>query len=155
MTMFLNKGRKVIKLTYYLDGRVAIEVNGKKVAEISEMEIFGEMSLILNKPRTASIKALKPSIVLPIDQKILNDLLSECPPVISSLVKQLAYRLSQCDQKYNLLKIKQSDLFNNPNVCGETRYNLSNKIWWNIDGDFNRYSLYHFNKVTRSILRWN
>ena len=62
-----------------LDGRVAIEVNGKKVAEISEMEIFGEMSLILKKPRTASIKALKPSIVLPIDQKILNDLLSECP----------------------------------------------------------------------------
>lgn len=89
-----------------LDGRVAIEVNGKKVAEISEMEIFGEMSLILKKPRTASIKALKPSIVLPIDQKILNDLLSECPPVISSLVKQLAYRLSQCDQEIQSLKNK-------------------------------------------------
>ena len=89
-----------------LDGRVAIEVNGKKVAEISEMEIFGEMSLILKKPRTASIKALTPSIVLPIDQKILNDLLSECPPVISSLVKQLAYRLSQCDQEIQSLKNK-------------------------------------------------
>ena len=89
-----------------LDGRVAIEVNGKKVAEISEMEIFGEMSLILKKPRTASIKALKPGIVLPIDQKILNDLLSECPPVISSLVKQLAYRLSQCDQEIQSLKNK-------------------------------------------------
>ena len=40
------------------------------------MEIFGEMSLILKKPRSASIKALKPSIVLPIDQKILDDLLA-------------------------------------------------------------------------------
>ena len=101
-----KQGEKGDKAYLLLDGRVAIEVNGKKVAEISEMEIFGEMSLILNKPRTASIKALKPSIVLPIDQKILNDLLSECPPVISSLVKQLAYRLSQCDQEIQSLKNK-------------------------------------------------
>ena len=101
-----KQGEKGDKAYLLLDGRVAIEVNGKKVAEISEMEIFGEMSLILKKPRTASIKALKPSIVLPIDQKILNDLLSECPPVISSLVKQLAYRLSQCDQEIQSLKNK-------------------------------------------------
>lgn len=99
-----KQGEKGDKAYLLLDGRVAIEVNGKKVAEISEMEIFGEMSLILNKPRTASIKALKPSIVLPINQKILSDLLSECPPVIASLVKQLAYRLSQCDQEIQTLK---------------------------------------------------
>ena len=101
-----EQGDKGDKAYLLLDGRVAIEVNGKKVAEISEMEIFGEMSLILNKPRTASIKALRPSIVLPIDQKILKDLLSECPPVVSSLVKQLAYRLSQCDQEIQSLKKK-------------------------------------------------
>ena len=101
-----NQGEKGEKAYLLLDGRVAIEVNGKKVAEISEMEIFGEMSLILNKPRSASIKALKPSIVLPIDQKILDDLLKGCPPVISSLLKQLAYRLSQCDKEIESLKKK-------------------------------------------------
>ena len=96
-----DKGEKAYLL---LDGRVAIEINDKKVAEISEMEVFGEMSLILKKPRTASIKALKPTIVLPIDQKILQDLLTQSPPVISSLVKQLAYRLSQCDSEIEKLK---------------------------------------------------
>ena len=40
------------------------------------------------------------------NQKILKDLLSGCPPVISSLVKQLAYRLSQCDQEIQSLKKK-------------------------------------------------
>ena len=44
-----NQGEKGDKAYLLLDGRVAIEVNGKKVAEISEMEIFGEMSLILKK----------------------------------------------------------------------------------------------------------
>ena len=99
-----NQGEKGDKAYLLLDGRVAIEVNGKKVAEISEMEIFGEMSLILKKPRSASIKALKPTIVLPINQKILEDLLSNCPPVVSSLIKQLAYRLSQCDSEIESLK---------------------------------------------------
>jgi len=101
-----KQGEKGSKAYLLLDGRVAIEVNSKKVAEISEMEIFGEMSLLLNKPRTASIKALKPSIVLPIDKKILEELLGKSPPVISSLVKQLAYRLSQCDSEIESLKKK-------------------------------------------------
>ena len=87
-----------------LDGRVAVEVNGKKVAEISEMEIFGEMSLILSKPRTASIRVLKPSIVLPVNQAILDELMKKSPPVVSSLVRQLAYRLSQCDSEIERLK---------------------------------------------------
>ncbi len=101
-----NQGEKGDKAYLLLDGRVAIEVNGKKVAEISEMEIFGEMSLILKKPRSASIRVLKPTIVLPINQKILEDLLSNCPPVVSSLIKQLAYRLSQCDSEIESLKKK-------------------------------------------------
>lgn len=99
-----KQGEKGEKAYLLLDGRVAIEINGKKVAEISEMEVFGEMSLILKKPRTASIKALKPTIVLPIDQNILEDLLAQSPPVVSSLIKQLAYRLSQCDAEIQKLK---------------------------------------------------
>ena len=107
-----KQGEKGSKAYLLLDGRVAIEINNKKVAEISEMEVFGEMSLILNKPRTASIKALKPSIVLPIDQKILDDLLKKSPPVISSLIKQLAYRLSQCDSEIESLKKRNLQFLN-------------------------------------------
>ena len=64
------------------------------------------MSLNFKKPRSASIKALKPSIVLPIDQKILRRFIENCPPVVASLVKQLAYRLSQCDSEIQSLKRK-------------------------------------------------
>ena len=81
-------------------------MNGKNVSEISEMEIFGEMSLILKKPRSASIRVLKPSIVLPIDEKILADLLEKSPPIIKSMVRQLSYRLAQCDAEIRSLKSK-------------------------------------------------
>ena len=101
-----RQGEKGNEAYLLLDGRVAIEVNGKKVSEISEMEIFGEMSLILNKPRTASVKVLKPSIVLPIDKKILGDLMEKSPPIIKSMIKQLSYRLAQCDAEIRSLKNK-------------------------------------------------
>ena len=101
-----KQGEKGDKAYLLLDGRVAIEVNDKKVSEISEMEIFGEMSLILKKPRSASIRVLKPSVVLPIDQKILDELLEKSPPVIKSIVKQLSYRLAQCDTEIQVLKTK-------------------------------------------------
>lgn len=101
-----KQGERGDKAYLLLDGRIAIEVNGKKVSEISEMEIFGEMSLILKKPRSASIRVLKPSIVLPIDQKILNELLDKSPPVVKSMVKQLSYRLAQCDSEIKSLKDK-------------------------------------------------
>ncbi len=101
-----KQGEKGDQAYLLLDGRVGIEVNGKKVSEISEMEIFGEMSLILKKPRTASVKVLKPSIVLPINEKILGDLLEKSPPIVKSMVKQLSYRLAQCDAEIRLLKQK-------------------------------------------------
>ena len=99
-----KQGEKGDDAYLLLDGRVAIEVNGEKVSEISEMEIFGEMSLILKKPRTASVKVLKPSIVLPINEKILAELLEKSPPIVKSMVKQLSYRLSQCDAEIKSLK---------------------------------------------------
>ena len=101
-----KQGESSNKAYLLLDGRIAIEVNGKKVSEISEMEIFGEMSLILKKPRSASIRVLKPSIVLPIDEKILSDLLEKSPPIVKSMVRQLSYRLAQCDAEIRSLKNK-------------------------------------------------
>ena len=101
-----KQGEKGDQAYLLLDGRVAIEVNGKKVSEISEMEIFGEMSLILKKPRTASVRVLKPSIVLPINEKILGELLDKSPPIVKSMVKQLSYRLAQCDAEIRSLKQK-------------------------------------------------
>ena len=101
-----KQGESGNKAYLLLDGRIAIEVNGKKVSEISEMEIFGEMSLILKKPRSASIRVLKPSIVLPIDEKVLSDLLEKSPPIVKSMVRQLSYRLAQCDAEIRSLKNK-------------------------------------------------
>ena len=63
--------------------------------------------LLSSNSFSASIRVLKPSVVLPIDQTILNDLLEKSPPVIKSIVKQLSYRLAQCDKEIQVLKNKK------------------------------------------------
>ena len=41
-----KQGEKGNKAYLLLDGRIAIEVNGKKVSEISEMEIFSLINFV-------------------------------------------------------------------------------------------------------------
>ena len=41
-----------------------------------------------------------------IDEKILADLLEKSPPIVKSMVKQLSYRLAQCDAEIRSLKQK-------------------------------------------------
>ena len=55
-----------------ITGSFAVEINGKKVGSISEGEIFGELSLILNEVRKASIKAIIPSEVFEIKKNALK-----------------------------------------------------------------------------------
>ena len=75
-----KQGEKGNQAYLLLDGRIAVEVNGEKV--------------------------LKPSIVLPIDEKILAELLEKSPPIVKSMVKQLSYRLAQCDAEIRSLRRK-------------------------------------------------
>ncbi len=41
---------------------------------------------------------------LPIDEKILGDLIGKSTPIVKSMIKQLSYRLAQCDAEIRSLK---------------------------------------------------
>ena len=52
-----------------ISGGLVAEIEGKKIGKIETGEIFGELSLILNENRTASIKAIVPSEIVEIKKK--------------------------------------------------------------------------------------
>ena len=43
-----------------LSGALGVEIDGKKVGKMESGEIFGELSLILDENRKASVKAISP-----------------------------------------------------------------------------------------------
>ncbi len=57
-------------------GRFAVERDGEAIAELGVGQAFGEISLLLDVPRTATVRALEPSELLALDADDFHDLLA-------------------------------------------------------------------------------
>lgn len=68
------------------DGEISVAVLGAK-------EIFGEMAVLCEQPRTTAIAAKTDVRVLRLERKALMDMLHEFPDISLELVKVLASRL--------------------------------------------------------------
>lgn len=79
---------------------VSVEIGGKKVdvAEIGPKQIFGEMAVLCDVPRTAAIKAKSDLSVLRIERDPFLKLLREFPEVSLKVMRFLARRLEATTQ---------------------------------------------------------
>ncbi len=76
------------------EGEVAILVP-QEVARLQEGDFFGEVSLLVNQPRTATARATMPSQVLVLDRPLVRDLISASPQVLRVLLRFLRERLME------------------------------------------------------------
>ncbi len=85
-------------------GRVEVfnERNGKqvKLSELGRGQIFGEMGLITEQPRTASVRALEPTAVRQFDIDTFNRLLHTRPDEVIPILRGLFERLRTLNSRY-------------------------------------------------------
>lgn len=74
------------------EGEIAVLVP-QEVARLQEGDFFGEVSLLVNQPRTATARATVPSQVLVLDRPLVRDLISASPQVLKVLLRFLRERL--------------------------------------------------------------
>lgn len=78
-----------------LTGRVAVFKKGTQIAEFSTRGmVFGEISSILAKPRTATLIAVEPTTVLYFEAT-LDELVTRYPKVAKTVLISLAQRLER------------------------------------------------------------
>lgn len=98
--------------SFYIILSGAIEVisekTGKYIATLHEGEFFGEMSLLLGSPRTATVKTVEDSILFVIEQHDLQRLLEESPSLATDISQKLSER-QQALQELGLLDISYSE----------------------------------------------
>jgi len=118
-----------------ISGGLVAEINGKKVGKIEAGEIFGELSLILNETRKASIKAIVPSEVVEIKRKALEAILLSSNIDLHKAINEMSKELSKDDgQRLPLTKSELLKLTtNSPNVIRalslQLHYRLSQRIF--------------------------
>lgn len=76
-----------------VEGEVEITLNGRRIDLLTEGDIFGEMALVDNSPRSGSAVALTDVKVVPIDQKRFEFTVQNNPHFATQVLSIMANRL--------------------------------------------------------------
>jgi CRP-like cAMP-binding protein len=78
-----------------MEGGAEVRRQNRVVAILAPGDFFGELALILNRPRTATVTLTAPSRLLSISAHNFHPLLSRSPAIQLKLLEALADRLAQ------------------------------------------------------------
>lgn len=93
------------------DGSMRVHKESHTIAEIPAKSIVGELSLLTNAPRSASISAIEPSILLRLDQTDFFYTLGDSPELSQGLLRVLIERLNnQSKVTLNAFKKREEEL---------------------------------------------
>lgn len=108
--MVINEGEESNALFYIQKGKVKIYVSeqGGKEAILNIQgpgEYFGELALIDNSPRSASVFTLEPSRLLLISRVNFERCFEEDPSLALKLIRSLTYRIRSLTDEVKLLSL--------------------------------------------------
>jgi CRP-like cAMP-binding protein len=84
-----------VVLTGTVTPRIRVDGREFTVARLGPGELFGEVAVLCNRPRTASIVAEGPTTIIRLGADELRDLLIEFPELAMELIRSLAARLEK------------------------------------------------------------
>lgn len=111
-TVVMRQGEKGTNAYLIQSGKVTVttENNGKQVAlaKLGTGQIFGEMSLVFDEPRTATVMADEDCNLIIITRQTLQGKLNKSDPTIRAIVPMLLKRIVSA----NNMMLRQSDDMN-------------------------------------------
>ena len=81
-----------------LDGKADVQIGGKQVATLGPGDFFGEMALLDQGPRVATVTAASEMEVVVLDPREFVSLIDEHPAVARKVLKVMAGRLRRAEQ---------------------------------------------------------
>jgi CRP/FNR family cyclic AMP-dependent transcriptional regulator len=76
-----------------VEGRVEVRRGDKRLAELSEREVFGEMAVLDPGPRSATVKAVTDVTLLTIRREDFADIMAERHEIARGIIQVLTRRL--------------------------------------------------------------
>jgi CRP/FNR family transcriptional regulator, cyclic AMP receptor protein len=93
--MLMEEGSVEAHLYAVVDGRVRVHRGDRTIVELGPGATVGELAALVPAPRTASVTALEPTLVLRVDQMALDELLVEWPELAHGVIAELVSRVRE------------------------------------------------------------
>lgn len=95
--VLMRQGDPGSEMLIIVEGSARAERDGRLLAECSVGQVFGEMALLSEGPRVATVTLTAPSRVLVISHRDFHSMMDEFPEVRLRLLETLADRLRELD----------------------------------------------------------
>ena len=96
--VLITEGDRGREFFVIISGEVEVRRRGRKVAALGPGTYFGEIALLSQQPRTATVTAVTPLRVLVIADRAFVDLLDEIPELWLKVARSLAERVAADEQ---------------------------------------------------------
>jgi CRP-like cAMP-binding protein len=93
-TALFTEGAPSTEAYVIVAGTVEVRAKGRKMATLGPGDIVGELGLLLDRPRNATVRALTPLDTLAISRRDLRAAVLDAPALGWSLLEAVAHRLS-------------------------------------------------------------
>ena len=104
----VSEGEAGIGLYAIVSGEVEVlqKVGGaeQRLRTMGAGEVFGEMALLLDRPRTASVRATKPTECLAVSSISFREALDRSPDMARQLLQNMAQRLAEAEDRASGMK---------------------------------------------------
>lgn len=92
-TVLIEEGAVEAHLYAVVEGRVRVHRGDRTLAELGPGAVVGELAALVPEPRSASVTVLESTLVLRIDQAVLDELLIDWPELAHGVIAALVSRL--------------------------------------------------------------
>jgi CRP-like cAMP-binding protein len=89
-----KEGRTGREFCVLVAGAADVHAGGKKLATLSDGDFFGEIALVLDAPRSATVSATTPVQLLVLERRGFRRLMEEMPSIQTKVLQALAKRLA-------------------------------------------------------------
>jgi len=94
-TVLTREGRPGREFFVLIDGNARVTKAGKKITDLGAGDWFGEIALLTNTPRTATVTATSPSDVLVITDRRFRGVVETMPSIALKVLASVGDRLAQ------------------------------------------------------------
>ena len=93
--VLFNQGDEGNKAYMVVAGRLSVEVDKNSAGYMGDGEVFGELALLLNQKRSATVKSVKPTELIEINKDGLDLILNSASDQVKGMILKLCEELSK------------------------------------------------------------